>query len=560
MEIKTGLQLKEAIIEYLITLNIYEKEDIDKVKLLDENEKIENGYLIKDAIILSKNGYNQYELSFKENNTKLRPGDSVNLIQRDNNKAHAAKIIENNFETISLSSSIELKQNEIFDIEVIQSSVLDAIIAVAQSIEPGGPGFSFLKQLAGEDSLKIRGLSTVEAPLQNYELNEEQSSITKSMLLRPSLKCLQGPPGTGKTKVLSAIAHAFSSAGKEVLIISLTHQAVNNALNAIAKYSGHKNIHKIGDLIKTKGLDEKINRYQSYIDYLPARKKNRKNPNGAIVGMTFHSAMSSLGLHSSGFTPSIILVDEAGQMPFYFGAIIGALGAGSMLFLGDDRQMPPIFHTKLENNQLSKSIFTWICDKYPEAKDILSVTYRMNDEITKYVSEKFYEPYGVKLTSHISAASNRLSFICKTEQPIIKKIFETTDSIFEISVSHEKWEDFNTEEANLIYDIVIELLSQNISIKDFAIVTPLRRQVKTIRSILLGRGIPEGQLPIIDTVERLQGQDVDIIIISFSVTDSNYFIKNKSFIMNENRLNVMVSRAKRKVIILKGLVVSDFEK
>ena len=554
MEINTGLKLKDSIIDYLITLKNFESEDIEKVKQLNEEEKISNGYLIKDAKISNKNNLNQYVFSCNDNNTKLRPGDSVNLLCKQDNKSYNAKIIENNFETISLSSKNDFMKDDVFDIEILPSSVLDAIISVAQSIEPGSPGFSFIKQLAGEEAPKKQGFSIVKDTLQNVDLNEEQLSITKEMLLRPSLKCLQGPPGTGKTKVLSAIANAFSNDGKEVLIISLTHQAVNNALNAIIKTSSNTNIHKIGDMIKTAGLNTKINKHQSYTDYLPARKKYKKNPNGAIVGMTFHSAMASLGLHSSGFNPSVILVDEAGQMPFYFGAIIGVLGAGSILFLGDDRQMPPIFHPKLESNILSKSIFTWICDKYPETKKVLSVTYRMNDEITKYVSEKFYEPYGINLESHSSIATNRLSFICKSNLAAIKNIFETQNSISKISVSHSIWKDYNIEEANFIYEIVLELFSQHISVNNFAIVTPYRRQVKTIRSILLEKGISQDQLPIIDTVERLQGQDVDIIIISFSVTDLNYYKENKSFIMNENRLNVMVSRAKRKVIILKGLI------
>lgn len=554
MELHTGIQLKDTIIEYLLALKKFESEDIKKVKLLNEEEKIINGYLIKDAIISEKNNLNQYVFCCNENNSKLRPGDSVNLLCKQDNKSYNAKIIENNFETISLSSKKDFMKDDVFDIEILPSSVLDAIISVAQSIEPGGPGFSFIKQLAGEEAPKKQGFSIVKDTLQNVDLNEEQLSITKEMLLRPSLKCLQGPPGTGKTKVLSAIANAFSNDGKEVLIISLTHQAVNNALNAIAKTSNNTNIHKIGDIIKTAGLNTKINKYQTYADYLPARKKNKKNPNGAIVGMTFHSAMVSLGLHSSGFNPSIILVDEDGQMPLYFGAIIGVLGAGSILFLGDDRQMPPIFHPNLENNILSKSIFTWICDKYPKIKKVLSITYRMNDEITKYVSERFYEPYGINLESHSSIAVNRLSFICKTNLTAIKTIFETKNSISKISVSQKSWKDYNIEEANFIYEIVLELLSQNIPINNFAIVTPYRRQVKTIRSVLLEKGISKDNLPIIDTVERLQGQDVDIIIISFSVTDLNYYNENKSFIMNENRLNVMVSRAKRKVIILKGLI------
>ena len=55
MELNTGIELKDAIVEYLITLNKYEIEDIDKVKLLDEEDKISEGYLIKNSKVLEKN-------------------------------------------------------------------------------------------------------------------------------------------------------------------------------------------------------------------------------------------------------------------------------------------------------------------------------------------------------------------------------------------------------------------------------------------------------------------------------------------------------------------------
>ncbi len=550
---KSGLELKDSIIKYLKDLQRYELEDIQTILNLSREDKIQNGFLIPDAVISNKNEFDQYELQVKENNSKLRPGDSVILYKKETEIKVKAKIIENNFNVISINATSQLEINEIFDIEVIQSSVLDTIISVAAKLEPGAPGFSFLKQLTGEDVIRLKGFSELTTNNDYSFLNSEQLSITKLMFQRPSMRCLQGPPGTGKTKVLSAIAQAFSKEGKEVLIISLTHQAVNNALNAIHKISeNNKNIQKIGDKIKAEGLNSEINNFQYYGEYISYRKKNKKNKNGAIVGMTFHSAMSNLGLHSSGFTPSIIMVDEAGQMPMYFGTLIGILGAGSILFLGDDRQMPPIFHPKLENNSLSTSIFSWICEKFPELKTVLTTTYRMNDEITEYVSKNFYEPYGIKLKSHKSSAKRQLLFNCENEKQEIKDIFETEKSIHELAVSSENWEDFNKEEANFILIIVRFLIKQNFNISDFAIVTPFRRQVKTIRATLLENGIEEKQMPLIDTVERLQGQDVEMIIISFAVTDQKYFLQNEAFIMNKNRLNVMVSRAKRKVIILKG--------
>jgi superfamily I DNA and/or RNA helicase len=45
------------------------------------------------------------------------------------------------------------------------------------------------------------------------------------------------------------------------------------------------------------------------------------------------------------------------------------------------------------------------------------------------------------------------------------------------------------------------------------------------------------------------GQDVDCIIISFASSDENYIEDIHGFLFNHNRLNVMISRAKTKVVL-----------
>ena len=57
------------------------------------------------------------------------------------------------------------------------------------------------------------------------------------------------------------------------------------------------------------------------------------------------------------------------------------------------------------------------------------------------------------------------------------------------------------------------------------------------------------ETPLIDTVERLQGQDVDCIILTFASSDNSYIKEVRNFLFNRNRLNVMISRAKTKVVI-----------
>ena len=58
-------------------------------------------------------------------------------------------------------------------------------------------------------------------------------------------------------------------------------------------------------------------------------------------------------------------------------------------------------------------------------------------------------------------------------------------------------------------------------------------------------------MPLINTVECLQGQDVEMIIISF-VLNAKYGNMDMQlpFVLEKHRLNVMISRAKSKVVLL----------
>lgn len=81
-----------------------------------------------------------------------------------------------------------------------------------------------------------------------------------------------------------------------------------------------------------------------------------------------------------------------------------------------------------------------------------------------------------------------------------------------------------------------------------AVITPFRRQVKLIHSLL--KVNPLANRVVVDTVERLQGKDVELIIISLCASSAEYINAMGEFILNKNRLNVMISRAKSKVILL----------
>jgi hypothetical protein len=61
----------------------------------------------------------------------------------------------------------------------------------------------------------------------------------------------------------------------------------------------------------------------------------------------------------------------------------------------------------------------------------------------------------------------------------------------------------------------------------------------------------------IDTVERFQGQQRDVIIATFALGDVDAIAQEDEFLMSLNRFNVMASRARAKLIVLVSREVVD---
>lgn len=551
---------KANLLSYLKQQKRQEESDIESNKHLSPQEKEELGLRIRNAKVVEKEG-TRFKLHAETNYSKFRPGDRVTLISGYPVHYLNGVILDNFFNDVIIESNADLEIDDVYDIEVTEVVMLQAIISLIESIEEGAPGSFFIEELAGigepydgVGAIPLRKVNTIPE-----RLNEEQRAICEYVLQRPTIACIQGPPGTGKTDVLATIAHTFSNQGKEVLVLSLTHQAVNNALNKIKKVSP-ANIVKVGQELKAEDLYDGIIKVEKYSDYIKMRKNNRTpNPEGAdIVGMTVHSSISNLGLRKSGFNPSIVLVDEASQIPITLAATIGAIGCGSIIFIGDDKQMPPIFHEKLQNRKLSVSVFQHLCSLYPDFKHRLSVTYRMNDVITDMVSKNFYEPYGEKLIASDFSRGRRLNLTSNSDNLAVRSVFNDSSPITICNpTSDNTWEDENPEEGVFVASIVQEAIQLNMDMKDVAVITPYRRQVRNIRASIADCMGEDFEMPLIDTVERLQGQDVDLIIISFCVSDPVFFNRNKDFLLNPNRMNVMLSRAKKKVVLIGSKIVLD---
>jgi len=87
------------------------------------------------------------------------------------------------------------------------------------------------------------------------------------------------------------------------------------------------------------------------------------------------------------------------------------------------------------------------------------------------------------------------------------------------------------------------------------VVTPHRAQQGLIVTRLQHAFGATGQLAdsireAVDTVERFQGQQRDVIIASYTLGDPDQIAEEEEFLMSLNRFNVIASRARAKLILL----------
>lgn len=80
------------------------------------------------------------------------------------------------------------------------------------------------------------GVPSLEA-FAKYELNPQQEEALRAALELGPVSLLQGPPGTGKTKFIASFVHLVLTQGlaRNVLLVSQSHEAVNNALEKVAE-------------------------------------------------------------------------------------------------------------------------------------------------------------------------------------------------------------------------------------------------------------------------------------------------------------------------------------
>lgn len=371
--------------------------------------------------------------------------------------------------------------------------------------------------------------------LSDFQLNEQQRIAIQNAYATRNYYAIQGPPGTGKTYVLAILAALFAREGKRVFITAFSHHAINNALLKVIKFFDKGRVFKVGNENKSPELTGILDNFEYFND-----SGFNPNDNGFITGGT------CLALHTKRLKDvqfDVVIFDEAGQLTLPL-ALAGMTAANKYIFIGDHKQMPPVFSSEVENNLLKKSIFEIMTDYHPGT--MLDVTYRMNRHINDFPSRTFYNG----LLQSDKSCVDRLLNINSISKNGFSEVLDPQYANVFCEVQHQQLrQGWSPEEADFIARLVKELFAGGIKENELAIIAPFRAQARLIKNYLLEQRVDFGNL-IIDTVEKTQGWECDVVILSLTSSDAEYLKYIANFYYLPNRFNVIITRCRSKRIIV----------
>lgn len=432
-------------------------------------------------------------------------------------------------------------------------------------------------------------------------LNEGQWRAWRGVFSEP-LTLIWGPPGTGKTHTVAHILLGYALAAQaaqrplRILVTAFTHHAIVNVLCklaelerayhlapdalAIVKLTGsgsaaHDELPPGVDLVADEDLELCLQRDSLCVVA------------GATVWGAYKGMKKAGGIVRPWF--DVVLVDEASQMRLPDALVaFGASKAHSNIILaGDDQQLPPIIHGSYpeEHEHMLSSVFAFMrrqieqasaTDPQIEARKLfqLEENFRMNEPLTAYPRHVLYR--GRFRSTRPGIRIRTAPAIDETSEEIIDAILHPERPVvlcwYTPPRSYTARNPIEAELVALLTDRLSQCLLREAKDKtlqpyspgDFvkhglAVLAPHRAQNSAIRQALARRGFDgrKRPLPLVDTVEKMQGKEREVILVSYGVADEEYATAEAQFLLSRNRFNVAATRAERKLIVLCSDTVLD---
>jgi DNA replication ATP-dependent helicase/nuclease Dna2 len=507
--------------------------------------RVADGFAIENVSLKEIRKDGLIALTCAGNISRFRPGDIL-CLSRNNPFARDSlmvNLVEDEETALTISCESPVEWEKIFEERngwTLDVGLIDLSSYITSALADAGDSAIGREQIL---PLLMKNLRPVIDPAlyasgldigETLELNWDQSDALANAYATDLAFLVQGPPGTGKTRVLATLARALVRDGERVLICSFTHRAINNALNALFKQDSKIDVIKVGQPIQANDL--MVPNFEIFHASPLADKSG-----GYVVGATpFATRTKRLGNVSF----DTVIFDEASQITLPL-AIMGMLAGRKYIFFGDQKQLPPVLTTRLTGGALRDSVFGYLAGNNFDM--MLTETYRLNDVLTEWPSLHFYEGL---LTAVPTAAHRRIEYDSPPAR--LENILAPDEPKIFWDLAHHNNTVYSQKEAYAVVDLITTLLDCGFLAEEIGVVAPYRAQGRLIRN-LLRKFVPETAVRrqiVVDTVERMQGQERDLIILSLTTSNPGFAANVADFFFQPERLNVAITRPRKKLIII----------
>ena len=429
------------------------------------------------------------------------------------------------------------------------------------------------------------------APVRFPWLNPSQEKAADMVLRAKDVAVVHGPPGTGKTTTLVEAIYETLHREVQVLVCAQSNMAVDWISEKLSERG--VNVLRIGN--PTRVTDRMLQdtyerRFENHPLYdqlwgirrnirqlYDSREGNRENRHQKIARLKEKATELEYTINESIFADARVIactltgsahhlltgrrfgtlfIDEAAQA-LEASCWIAIQKADRVILAGDHRQLPPTVKSPAAlSGGLDKTLMQTICENKPRCVSMLTVQYRMADDIMQFPNQEFYDGLlqsdpGVKYRG-ILDWDTAVEWVEAggEERPPFRFPFEEGETLAPDGLSR-----INPVEAELalqtLHDYIERIGKDRILYErlDIGIISPYKGQVHLLRKMLRKDSYwkPLRHLISINTVDGFQGQERDIILISMVRQNEQGQV---GFLADLRRMNVAITRARMKLIII----------
>ena len=468
----------------------------------------------------------------------------------------------------------------------------------------------YLRDLFYSPSMKAETFSFPDMHFPYLNVTQEQA--VNKVLRAKDVAIVHGPPGTGKTTTLVEAIYETLRRESQVLVCAQSNMAVDWISEKLVDRG--LNVLRIGNPVR---VDDKMlsftyeRRFEAHPDYellwsirkaIRELRKNRKRGdakyhqklerlkerataleiaiNQELFGEARIIACTLVGSGHrllDGMKFGTLFIDEAAQA-LEAACWIPIRRASRVIFAGDHCQLPPTVKSyEALKGGLGKTLMERIVDQKPDVVTLLTLQYRMNEEIMRFSSDWFYDNMvesapevkyrsildldlpmtwvdsgelrveSLEFATAIDGKSEQRTEMNSEQRAVANSPLSTINSTLG-SISNASEARLTLLALQAYYEMIGKerILSERL---DVGIISPYRAQVQLLRKMIKKSEFfkPFRSLITVNTIDGFQGQERDIIVVSLVRSNDEGQI---GFLRDLRRMNVAITRARMKLIIL----------